>query len=140
MVTQILLNSQNFYQYNEDFLIRQNNFLENNQKKKAEMKEQNLKDTCPFRPELNQVSRQLIEDDGPKNLADHIRKVAVVDRERHETLMEHLRQEELGKHSFKPSLNRKSQDIASRSRDPTKLTNWTEKETKRVTKMKVELC
>ncbi len=87
---------------------------------------------------LNPISRQLAEDDRPTDFDEKIRRLAVVDVAKKECLLQQLRTAEDNKYNYRPELNRNSELIAEKTRDPAKLTDWTEKEKRRVDKLKVE--
>lgn len=134
---QLLKNSEQFYNYKEDFITRQLLFQEQALKRKAEL-ESKANAQHSFEPSLNLVSRQLAETERPTDFEEKIRKVAVVDLEMKESKLHQLRQAELAKYSFKPEINRTSEQIAEKTRDPSKLTDWQEKERKRIEKLKVK--
>jgi len=68
-----------------------------------------------------------------------VRKLAIVDREKHEVLLQKLLEEEQAKYSFKPELNKKSEALAQ-NRDPNQLLDWEEREKRRLEKLKVLAC
>lgn len=109
------------------------------QKRKAELSQKTFNEKFTFEPELNPISRQLAEEDRPADFEEKIRKLAVVDVAKKECLLEQLRREEESKYTYKPELNKKSEIIAEKTRDPAKLTDWVEREKKRVEKLKVKL-
>lgn len=113
-------------------------FQERTLKRKAELEAQVMADHT-FEPTINLVSRQLAETDRPADFDEQIRKLAVVDLEQKESRLQQLRKEELAKYNFKPEINKTSEQIAEKTRDPSKLTDWQEKEKKRIEKLKVAL-
>lgn len=115
--------------------MRQNIHQENNQKLKAEMKRME-EERFPFKPEINVISRQLVEEGGPVDMNEKVRKLAIMDKEKHDCLIAQLVSQEQNKYSFKPELCKKS-EILAKERDPTQLTDWAEREQRRLDRMKV---
>lgn len=107
------------------------------QKRKVELTQKTFNEKYTFEPELNPISRQLADDDRPTDFDEKIRKLAVVDVAKKECLMEQLRVQEDSKYTYTPQINRKSEMIADKTRDPSKLTDWTERESKRIDRLKV---
>ena len=111
--------------------------MERNTKNKEELKRKVFKEECPFKPDINVVSRQLAEPTDRLDFEERVRKLAIVDREKHEYLMSQLKKEEEAKYNFKPALNKKSEQMA-KNRDPNSLLDWNSREQKRLEKVKVE--
>lgn len=107
------------------------------QKRKVELTQKTFNEKYTFEPELNPISRQLADDDRPTDFDEKIRKLAVIDVAKKECLMEQLRVQEDSKYTYTPQINRKSEMIADKTRDPSKLTDWTERESKRIDRLKV---
>lgn len=133
---EILQNSEALHKLKDGFFDRQNYFHERNQKKREELYLQEQLKNCPFKPEINLVSRQLAEGEGARDLDEKVRKLAIVDKEKHEVLLQKLQDEEQAKYSFKPVLNKKSEALAQ-NRDASQLMDWEEREKRRLEKLKV---
>lgn len=105
-------------------------------KRRAELEASQLAKNT-FEPTINLVSRQLAEAERPADFDEQIRKLAVVDLEAKEARLQQLRKAEMAKYNFKPEINKTSDQIAEKTRDPSKLTDWQEKEKKKIEKLKV---
>lgn len=102
----------------------------------SEMREQQYRQAHTFKPQIDEISKKLVEEGDPVDIDERIRRLAITDPEKKQGLIQKLTAQEMAKCPFKPDINKKSAAIAEKSRDPTKLTDWTEKERRRVEKLK----
>lgn len=100
------------------------------------MREQQYREQHTFHPQIDEISKKLVEEGEPIDMNERIRRLAITDAEKKQGLIQKLTAEEMAKCPFKPDINKKSATIAEKSRDPSKLTDWTEKEKRRIEKLK----
>ena len=119
----------------EDFQKRQENFKVKKQQDLAMIKNEVR---CEFKPQINQISKYLVEGDPSKeneDLTEKVKRQAINDLERREQLKQQLLQEEIEKYTFQPKINELS-SILAKPKTFNEQADYKEVERKRTEKMK----